>query len=103
MRIKKRTNTMMLVMTVMATTILVNGQRAFAQEEAVLLSFKSSTDSGNLPRAGLIFDSAGNLYGSTSQGGSGGGGTVFELSRRADGGWNETVLYSFSPKPKYGL
>jgi uncharacterized repeat protein (TIGR03803 family) len=103
MRITKLSNTMMLVMTVMATTILVNGQRAFAQEEAVLLSFESGTDSGNLPRAGLVFGSAGNLYGTTSEGGSGGGGTVFELSRRAGGGWSETVLYSFSPKPKYAF
>lgn len=101
MRITKLSNTMMLVMTVMTATILVNGQRAFAQEEAVLLSFESGTDSGNLPRAGLVFGSAGNLYGTTSEGGSGGGGTVFELSRRAGGGWNETVLYSFSPKPEY--
>jgi uncharacterized repeat protein (TIGR03803 family) len=103
MSIKKPSNAMMLVVTVMAATLLVNGQPTSAQEEAVLHSFKSRTDSGNYPRAGLIWDNAGNLYGTTSQGGTGGAGTAFELSPRPGGGWNETVLYSFSPKAKYGL
>ena len=44
---------------------------------------------------GLIFDSAGNLYGTTSAGGSGGGGTVFELSPSGDT-WTFKLLYSFS-------
>jgi len=48
----------------------------------------------------LIFDPAGNLYGTTEEGGSsdvcnGGCGTVFELSPNENGGWTETVLYSF--------
>jgi len=38
---------------------------------------------GEHPYGSLIFDQSGNLYGTTSSGGSGGGGTVFELS----GGW----------------
>ena len=103
MRIKKPSNGMMLVMILIAGTIWVNGQPASAQQEAVLHSFKSDTDSGNYPRAGLIFDGAGNLYGTTSQGGRGGAGTVFELSPRPGGGWTGTVLYSFSPKPKYKI
>ena len=32
------------------------------------------------PTAGLIFDPSGNLYGATTDGGTGGGGTVFELT-----------------------
>jgi uncharacterized repeat protein (TIGR03803 family) len=103
MRINKPSNSMMLVLTVLAATLFVNLQPASAQEESVLLSFKKRTDLGNYPRAGLIFDNAGNLYGTASGGGTGGGGTVFELSPRAGGGWNEAVLYSFSPKPKYTL
>lgn len=43
----------------------------------------------------LIFDNAGNLYGTTSTSGPGGGGTVFELARSGDG-WNFNLLYSFS-------
>ncbi len=37
---------------------------------------------GELPLAGLTMDKSGNLYGTTSEGGAGGGGTVFELVRQ---------------------
>jgi len=69
--------------------------------ETVLYYFCSAADctDGDEPQAGLIFDSAGNLYGTTGYGGgisscSGGCGTVFELSPGSDG-WTETVLYTF--------
>ena len=42
----------------------------------------------------MIFDSAGNLYGTTSGGGQYSKGTVFELTP-SNGGWTETVLHSF--------
>ncbi len=45
------------------------------------------------PRAGLIEDAAGNLYGTTGKGGQNGVGTVFGL----DTAGNETILYSFCP------
>lgn len=45
------------------------------------------------PVNGLIFDSAGNLYGRTIGGGSYGEGTVFELSP-SGGGWTEQLIYS---------
>jgi len=44
--------------------------------------------------AGVILDSAGNLYGTTSSGGANNGGVVFELSPNS-GGWTEIVLYNF--------
>jgi uncharacterized repeat protein (TIGR03803 family) len=44
---------------------------------------------GAEPNAGLIFDKAGNLYGTTYQGGAYGAGTVFELTPKAGGGWTE--------------
>ncbi len=55
---------------------------------------------GAWPYGGLIFDAAGNLYGTTSGGGNtgactGGCGVVFELSPGAKGQWSETVLYTF--------
>ncbi len=62
--------------------------------ETVLHSFGGGTD-GQGPDAGLIFDAAGNLYGTTVDGGIHGKGTLFELSPRAGGGWTETVLHSF--------
>ncbi len=62
--------------------------------ETILHSFNSPGD-GYYPYAGLTFDSHGNLYGTTSQGGIHGFGTVFELTPRQGGGWTETVLHSF--------
>jgi len=60
----------------------------------------SGGDGAN-PSSALIFDSEGNLYGTTGNGGSSGGcglggcGTLFELSPQEDGTWSEVVLYSF--------
>ena len=69
--------------------------------ETVLYSFKGLTDGQN-PYGGLIFDSAGNLYGTTYNGGTGpcngnnyGCGTVFKLAPNSHGAWNENVLYTF--------
>ena len=63
--------------------------------EKVLHSFGNGTD-GTRPYAGLIFDAAGNLYGTTTEGGTYRDGTVFELTPTAGGGWTETVLHSFN-------
>jgi uncharacterized repeat protein (TIGR03803 family) len=52
-------------------------------------------DGGN-PWAGLTFDSAGNLYGTTKFQGAHGDGVVFELSPTAKGPWVERVLYQFT-------
>ena len=66
--------------------------------ESVLHSF-SGPDEGSIPYGGVIFDSAGNLYGSTSvggNGGNGGGGTVFKLTPNSNGTWKEHVLHAFT-------
>lgn len=60
--------------------------------ETILHSFAGGTTDGAQPDAGLIMDSAGNLYGTTADGGTYGAGTVFKIS--ANG--TETVLYSFA-------
>ena len=80
--------------------------------EATLYDFKGGSDAF-APYAGLIFDQSGNLYGTTIIGGGTGCygvgcGTVFELSPASDGGWTETVLYSFTgggdgSRPQAGL
>ena len=62
--------------------------------EKVLYSFGNGTD-GTDPAAGLIFDAAGNLYGTTQTGGTHSGGMVFELTPAAGGTWTEKVLYNF--------
>jgi uncharacterized repeat protein (TIGR03803 family) len=61
--------------------------------ESVLYSFQNGSDGGSVA-AGLVSDNAGNLYGATTVGGSGGGGTVFELTP-SNGHWTFSVLYSF--------
>jgi uncharacterized repeat protein (TIGR03803 family) len=62
-----------------------------------LWQFTGGND-GSQPLAGVIRDSAGNLYGTASAGGAGGAGTVFELSPPLHGqhAWTLATLYSFS-------
>jgi uncharacterized repeat protein (TIGR03803 family) len=62
--------------------------------ETVLYNFENSID-GQSPYAGLALDNMGNLYGSAANGGSEGGGTVFELSPVGNT-WTFTLLYGFS-------
>jgi len=70
--------------------------------ETVLYNFTGGSD-GSQPNGDLIFDSAGNLYGTAWAGGTindtcgGGCGTVFELSPPATSGnpWTLNVLHSF--------
>ena len=63
--------------------------------EKVLVSFNGTN--GNLPAAGLILDKAGNLYGTTLEGGASNDGTVFKVAKPASGKsvWTESVLVSF--------
>jgi uncharacterized repeat protein (TIGR03803 family) len=71
-------------------------------EETILYSFTGGAD-GAYPEGNLVLDSAGNLYGTASGGGSFKGnlcstygcGVVYELSPGASG-WTETVLYTFT-------
>jgi len=44
----------------------------------------------------VMFDGAGNLYGTATAGGANGYGVVFELSPGPGESWTETVLYSFA-------
>lgn len=54
-----------------------------------------SNQDGYSPYAGMVFDAAGNLYGTTSGGGQFGFGTAFELSPGFET-WTETILYNFA-------
>ncbi len=63
--------------------------------EHLLHSFGSGSD-GKAPAGGMIFDSAGNLYGAASGGGAAGHGTIFELTPSGDGTWSESILHNFT-------
>jgi uncharacterized repeat protein (TIGR03803 family) len=64
-------------------------------DETVLYSFCSQPNcaDGAMPAAGVVADSAGNLYGTTYQGGGSNVGVVYKLETSG----NETVLHSFCP------
>ncbi len=64
--------------------------------ETPLYQFTGGADGGN-PESTVIFDSAGNLYG-TAGGGTGNFGVVFKLTPSGSG-WTESVLYSFTNSP----
>lgn len=61
--------------------------------ESVVYSFAGSPD-GSYPSAGVTFDNAGNLYGTTAEGGSSNDGTIYRLTPSGSG-WNEGILYNF--------
>jgi uncharacterized repeat protein (TIGR03803 family) len=94
-----------------ATQFGSNGGTVFSLNEAgkenTLYSFGCGSD-GCDPGAGVILDEAGNIYGTTFDGGDmncnpgQGCGVVFQLSPRADGTWRETVLHTFEGTDGWG-
>jgi uncharacterized repeat protein (TIGR03803 family) len=73
------------------------------KKEVVVYSFKGGTD-GTYTTSTLVFDKAGNLYGTTSMGGNPNCdcGTVFELSPTQGGGVKEHILHRFGETPDGG-
>lgn len=63
-------------------------------QEKILYNFTGSPD-GSQPYAGLVMDSLGNLYGTTTLGGTSNVGTAFELVN-SSGTYTEKVLFSFA-------
>jgi uncharacterized repeat protein (TIGR03803 family) len=67
--------------------------------ENVLYSF--NVKDGDLPEGGVIFDNAGNLYGTTFYGGTPaceghGCGLVYKLTPSGNGDWTENTIYTFT-------
>lgn len=90
--------------TILAVSVVIFGcSLAFGQPQyKVLWNFAGYwSKDGAYPNGSLIFDAAGNLYGTTQQGGALGQGSVFELSPNPDGTWSENILYSFCPDEEY--
>ena len=101
-RNRKRLLTLGAVMLVVIIVMPVLTPGAWAQSKYKTLYKFSGGKDGKSPHAGLIFDQAGNLYGTTSGGGAHGGGTVFNLTPNADGSWRESVLYNFCSRTNCG-
>jgi len=104
MECRRLSNGLRVALTALAANLLVTVALA-APRERVLHNFKKHGRDGSYPGTSLIFDAAGNLYGTTFEGGIGvckygnsvGCGTVFELMPKSGGGWTEAVLHTFSP------
>jgi len=67
-------------------------------QEQDLFSFSENAE----PVGGLIFDSAGHMYGVNNVGGANGAGSVFQMTKNTDGSWTETEIYSFAGYPNDG-
>jgi uncharacterized repeat protein (TIGR03803 family) len=98
-----RTRVLLNVIAFAAMTLSAGSSAWAASKYKVLYSFKSGTD-GNFPSGALVFDTAGNLYGTTVNGGSSGTclygqgtgcGIVFQLKPNQSGNWTENVLHRF--------
>lgn len=66
-----------------------------------LYAFTYNTD-GSTPYGGVIFDSSGNLYGTTATGGASYYGTAFELKHEKKG-WGFSVIHTFTGPPDAGI
>ena len=69
--------------------------------EKVLQSFSNGDPRGDQPSGTPVFDSAGNLYGTTELDGAHGKGTVFRMAP-SPSGWTFEVLYDFCSQPDCG-
>jgi uncharacterized repeat protein (TIGR03803 family) len=71
--------------------------------ESVIYSFKGGKD-GSSSISNVVFDKAGNLYGTTSEGGAGCScGVIFKLAPGSNGKWTESVPYRFQGSPDAGF
>jgi uncharacterized repeat protein (TIGR03803 family) len=67
--------------------------------EKVLYQFTGNPPDGAQPGLGdLVWDAAGNIYGTTVQGGGIGYGTVYEMTKSGNN-WTETPIYNFGQQP----
>lgn len=66
--------------------------------EKILHTFTGSPDGFNPWTENLVFDAAGDIYGTTGNGGASGAGTAFELTPSGND-YTETILHSFSSFP----
>jgi uncharacterized repeat protein (TIGR03803 family) len=89
----------------LAALLLLVSNSGYAAS-GVLHAFK--TDAAETPLGGLVRDAAGNLYGTTLEGGLGnelcltGCGAVYKLTAQGDGSYTYEILYQFQGYPSDG-
>jgi len=77
-----------------SAALAILASAAWAAVPQIIYNFAGDTD-GEYIDSDLVIDGAGNLYGTSVQGGAFGSGTVFQLTPSGKG-WIHTVLYSFT-------
>jgi uncharacterized repeat protein (TIGR03803 family) len=96
-KINSRITQAMLALTLALTVAVVPTPQAHAQTYSVLYSFSGQTD-GAYPYGGVILDAAGNVYGTTFQGGDLEGCGLFKgcgVVYKVDPSGKQTVLHTF--------
>jgi uncharacterized repeat protein (TIGR03803 family) len=78
--------------------ILPGVARVGAQTLTSIHDFGSGNDGEN-PQAGMVFDQAGNLYGTAALGAQNGNGVVFSLTPDGGTGFTEVILHKFTGPP----
>jgi uncharacterized repeat protein (TIGR03803 family) len=64
-------------------------------KEKVIYAFQGELIDGQSPQSSVVFDAAGNLYG-TADGGLHGCGIVYKLIPAQNGPWTETIIHQFN-------
>ena len=80
------------------SVVLLAGNGALAITVTTIHDFGGSGDGEN-PQAGVIFDQAGNLYGTAALGGIRGNGIVYSLIPDGGGTWTESGVHKFDGPP----
>lgn len=83
-----------LILTILAASVADVPAAAQAAEK-VLHSFMGGTD-GIWPFSGVVFDSAGHLYGTACNGGTYGNGVVYQMAQKSGGEWSEHIIHTFN-------
>jgi uncharacterized repeat protein (TIGR03803 family) len=78
--------------------VLMAGAPAFAGTLTTIHDFGTGPDGEN-PQAGVIFDQAGNIYGTAALGGAGGDGMVYTLIPEGGDIWTESLVHMFDDSP----
>jgi len=84
-------------------TVFRLSQTSNGWQEDILYNFRCAAD-GCSPYSGVVFDSGGNLYGTTvGGGGDPGRGVVYKLTPNATGGWTQSVIHNFGKTSSDGI